>query len=148
MPVPNSPLWVANLLGSPGPELIVSRPGGEDSPALRLAPARQMPTSGETQPGSEFKSIIRANLHAASQHILRGHKARSFRECSRPSCRNASNLIPHPVLVEKGVTEKGVTDADLEVISQRVITAVLEEVAANPLSGRTPDGWNEPELVS
>ena len=143
MPVPNSPLLVANLLYSPGPELTAGRQGGEDSPAIRLAPAKQMPAGGEAQPGSEFKSIIRANLRAASQHIMRGHKALSFRECSRPSCRNASNLIPHPMVVEKGVT-----DTDLEVISQRVITAVLEEVAANPLSVQTPDGWNELDLVS
>ena len=72
---------------------------------------------------------------------MRGHKALSFRECSRPSCRNASNLIPYPAVVEKGVT-----DADLEVIFQRAVTSALEEVAANPLS--VPEWWNEPELVS
>jgi hypothetical protein len=140
MPVTNSQSLVTNLLHS---ELIVSRQGGEDSPATHPAPDKPRALSGETQPGLELKSILRATLRAASQHVMRGHKAPCFRECSRPSCRNASNLIPHPVVVEKGVT-----DADLEVIFQRVLTAALEEVAAHPLSAQTPEWWNEPELVS
>ena len=140
MRVPNSSFLVANLLH---PEMIVSRQGDEDDLDVRPASSKPMSTSGETQPGPEFKSIIRANLRAASQHVMRGHKALSFRECSRPSCRNASNLIPLPLGVEKGVT-----DVDLEVIFQRAITAALEEVAARPLSTRMPEWWNEPELVS
>ncbi len=143
MSVPNSSFLVADLLRSLGPELIVSKQGGEDSRAMLPAPAKQTPTRGETQPGPEFKSTLRANLRAAARHIMRGHQTLSFRECSRPACLNASNMIPYPVVVEKSVT-----DADLEVIFQRVMTAALEEVAANPLSDQTPDGWNEPELVS
>ena len=140
MPVTNSRPLVTNLLRS---ELIAGGQGGEDSPAMHPAPDKPKPISGEAQLSPELKPILRATLRAASQHVMRGHKTPSFRECSRPSCRNASNLIPYPVVVEKGVT-----DADLEVIFQRVVTAALEEVAAHPLSGQTPEWWNQPELVS
>jgi hypothetical protein len=75
---------------------------------------------------------------------MRGHKASSFRECSRPSCRNASNLIPYPVVIEPGVT-----DTDLEAIFQRVVTAALEEVASNPVSVEVaPEWWNESVFVA
>ena len=143
MPVPNSPSLVASLLRSLDPSLIGIRHEDEPGPALRPVPApAELPS--EAQAGPDFKATVRANIHAAAQHVMRGHKAASFRECSRPSCRNASNLIPYPVVVEAGAS-----DADLEAIFQRVVTAALEEVAANPIAVDTASGgWNEPAFVS
>jgi hypothetical protein len=146
MPVPNSPSFVASLLRSLDPAPIGSRQEEEEiSLATRPARASVEPSaSAETQPGPDFRATVRANLRAAAQHVMRGHKTSSFRECSRPSCRNASNLIPYPVVIEPGVT-----DTDLETIFQRVVTAALEEVAFNPVSVETtPEWWNEPAFIS
>ncbi len=143
MPVPNSPSLVASLLRALDPALIVSRQNAEYSPAMRPAPVKPS-ASAEAQSGLEFKAVVRANIHAAAQHVLRGHKALSFRECSRPSCRNASNLIPYPVVVEPGAT-----DAELEEVFQRVVTAALEEVASNLVSVQAvPEWWSEPVFVA
>jgi hypothetical protein len=139
MPVPNSPSLVASLLRSLDPALIGIRHEEEPGPAMRPVPA-----PAEAQAGPDFKATVRANIHAAAQHVMRGHKAASFRECSRPSCRNASNLIPYPVVVKAGAT-----DAELEAIFQRVVTAALEEVATHPIAAETSHGgWDEPAFVS
>jgi hypothetical protein len=141
MSIPNSPSFVASLLRSLDPALIGRQEEEDFIPSERPASAE---LSAEAQTGPDFKSIVRANLRAAAQHVMRGHKAASFRECSRPSCRNASNLIPYPVFIEPGVT-----DTELEAIFQRVVTAALEEVAANPVSVETPpEWWNEPAFIA
>ena len=139
MPVPNSHSFVASLLRSLDPALIGRQEEEDFIPPGRPASA-ELSAGTEVQTGPDFKSIVRANLRAAAQHVMRDHKAASFRECSRPSCRNASNLIPYPVLIEPGVT-----DTELEAIFQRVVTAALEEVAANPALIET--GWEDPLFV-
>jgi hypothetical protein len=142
MPVPNSQSLVASLLSRLDPSLIGGRQEEEQSPAVRPTPVSTEPTGAETQSAPDFKTVVRANLRAAAQHILRGHTGRSFRECSRPACRNASNLIPYPVVVKPGVT-----DADLEAIFQRVVTTALEEMAADPAQP-APEWMEEPAFVS
>ena len=138
---PNSLPHVASLHRPLVPVLIGSRQEEESEPAARLAPA---PARAETRPGLAFKAVVRANLHAAAQHAILGHKAPSFRECPHASCRNASNLVPYPVVVEAGVT-----DADLEEIFQRVVPAALERAAASPGPIRiTPEWRNELVFVS
>ena len=143
MLLPNSPSLVADILRSLDPESILNGQNGEGSLATRPVAVEPAPASPGIKPGPEFKSIVHANLRAASQHVMRGHKAPSFRECSHPSCQNASNLIPYPVVVEEGMT-----DADLQVIFQQLVTTALEELAASPLPAQTSESWNKPELVS
>lgn len=104
MLVPNSPPPVATLHRPLDPALAGSRQEDKFGPVAHPAPAQaETPVSAETQPGPDFKEIVRANLQADSQHATLGHEGPSFRECSRPSCRNASNLIPYPVVVEAPV---------------------------------------------
>lgn len=142
MPVPNRPSLVASPLD---PALIDGKQKTERGPAARPAPAPAgPPVEAETQPGLNFKEVVRANLHAAAQHAILGHKARSFRECPHSSCRNASNLVPYPVVVERGVT-----DADLEEIFQRAVPAALEKAASNPAPfPMVSEPWGDPDLVS
>jgi hypothetical protein len=142
MSVPNRPSVAASL---PDPALIGGKQEAERGPAARPAPApAEPPVKDETPPSLNFKEVVRANLHAAAQHAMLGHKAPSFRECSHSSCRNASNLVPYPVVVEKGVT-----DADLDEIFQRVVPAALEKAASSPAPIQMAPDWpDEPELVS
>ena len=146
MLIPNNPSLVASILRPFIPALTGRGLEDEYRPVERPAPAQvePPPVSAETQPSLEFKAVVRANLHAAAQHVTLGHKGPSFRECSRPSCRNASNLIPYPVVVEPDVTE-----AELEAILQRLVSAALEEIAANPvLVQMAPEWGHELALVS
>jgi hypothetical protein len=145
MLVPNSPSHVTSLHHPLDPALIGSRQEEEREPAVRRAPAPAEPqVRAMSRPGLAFKAVVRANLHAAAQHAILGHKAPSFRECPHASCRNASNLVPYPVVVEAGVT-----DADLEEIFQRVVPAALEKAAASPAPIRiTPEWRNELAFVS
>lgn len=142
MPIPDRPSLLIRLLD---PTLLVGRQEVERDPAAaRPAPVpaeEPSSSSAEARSGPEFKAIVRANLHAAARHVLRNHRGPSFRECSRPSCRNASDLLPYPVVVEEGAT-----DAELEVAFQRVVTAALEEVAADPASIQM--GWEGPAFIS
>ena len=144
MPVPNSLPLVASLHRPLDSALIGSRQEEDRQPVLRLVPApAEPPARAVSRPGLVFKEVVRANLHAAAQHAILGHKAPSFRECPHASCRNASNLVPYPVVVEAGVT-----DADLEEIFQRVIPAALEKAAASPGPIRiTPEWRNELAFV-
>ena len=142
MPAPNRPSPPAGLLD---PALIHGRQKAERDPALRPAPApAEPPASAETRPGLDFKEVVRMNLHAAAQHAMLGHKAPSFRECPHTSCRNASNMVPYPV-----VWEAGVTDADLDEIFQRVVPAALEKAASSssPLR-RDPEEADDPALIA
>jgi hypothetical protein len=147
MPVPTSLSLVASLQSPLNPALIGGRQE-EERPAASPAPvpapisARAEPV--ETGPAVDFKEIVRANLEAAAQHAILGHEAPSFRECSRPSCRNASNLIPYPVVVEASVTE-----TDLEEIFQRIVPAALEEAVSSPSPVRMAPEWqNEPAFTA
>ncbi len=141
MSVPNRPSLLASLLD---PALLIGKQEAECAPAaVSPAPAEPPPASAEARPGPDFRAIVRANLRAAARHVMRNHPGPSFRECSRPACRNASNLIPYPAVVKPDVT-----DADLEAIFQRVVTTALEEIAANPGSIEVAfEGWEDPELV-
>ena len=144
MSAPNRPSVAASLLN---PALIGGRQEAERNPAARPAPApAEQPAKAEPLPVN-FKEVVRANLHAAAQHAMLGHKAPSFRECKHVSCRNASNLVPYPVVVEAGVT-----DEDLDEIFQRVVPAALEKAASSPAPihpfRAAPEWPDEPELVS
>ena len=142
MPAPSRPSLLASLLD---PTLLIGRQEVESDPApTRPAPAEPPSSSAEVRPSLDFKAVVRANLRAAARHILRNHPGPSFRECLRPSCRNANDLIPYPAVVKPGVTE-----AELEAIFQRVVTAVLEELAANPAAIETAfEDWDDPAFIS
>ena len=70
----------------------------------------------ETRPAPVVSKALQANLHAAAQHAALGHKAPTFRDCSRPMCRDAANLIGQPM-----ASEPGATDAELDAIFQRLL---------------------------
>lgn len=79
--------------------------------------------------------VLRANLQAAAQHAALGHEAPTFRDCSRPTCQDAVNLIPYPVNIGPGATE-----AELDATSQRAsdvgriqpLSTIPPFVSANP----------------
>jgi hypothetical protein len=71
--------------------------------------------ANEARSDPEFLRTVRENLHAASRHVELGHEARSFRECSRPMCRDARNLIPSLEI------ETAATDDELEAIFERAL---------------------------
>lgn len=147
MSVPTSPSLVEIRPHLLEPALIGDRQEAERGPAAHPAQAQvqaEPPVKAETRPSLDFKEVVRANTRAAAQHTILGHKAPSFRECSHPSCQNASNLIPHPVVMEGGVT-----DADLEEIFQRIVPAALEEAVSTRSQARTAsESQGEPAFVS
>ena len=124
MPVPNR---LSPAAGSLDAALLDGKQKAERDPARRPAPGEPSPASTTARHGPDFKEVVRANLHAAAQHAMMGHKAPSFRECPHAACQNASNMVPYPVVVEAGVT-----DADLDEIFQRVVPAALEKAASSP----------------
>jgi hypothetical protein len=141
MPAPTRPSLEASFLD---PALLGGKQQAERNPVVRPAPAEPPPASAETRPGPDFKDVVRANLHAAAQHAMLGHKAPSFRECPHASCRNASNMVPFPVVLEASVT-----DADLDEIFQRVVPAALEKAASSPSLMRVEPEWpEEPAFIS
>ena len=87
---------------------------------LNAAARIDLPLVNETGPTPIDSRVLRANLHAAAQHAARGHEAPTFRDCSSLMCRDAANLVPHPVAVEPRAT-----DAELDAIFQRAILAVF-----------------------
>ena len=145
MLLPNSSSLAASLDRPLDLALIGSRQAKDRAPAAHPAPAQaEPPVSAETRSDLDFKEVVRANLHAASQHAILGHESPNFRECSRPSCRNASNLIPYPVVLESGVTE-----ADLQEIFQQIVPAVLEDTVSSPSPVRTAPEWQgEPGFIA
>lgn len=136
MPVPNRSSLVASVLD---PTLLGGKRKAQRTPAEPpRAPIETAP------PVLDFKEVVRANLHAAAQHAMLGHKAPSFRECSNLLCRNASNMVPYPVVLEAGVT-----DADLEEIFQRVVPAALEKVASSPAPAQAEPEWpDDPKFLA
>src|SRR5688572_31404435 len=100
MSVPTSPSPVASFHRPLDPVLIGGMQEETRVPAAPPAPVLAPVDPLEAPSGPDFKEIVRANLQAAAQHAALGHEGPNFRECSRPSCRNASNLIPFPVAVE------------------------------------------------
>ena len=141
MPVPTRPSLVASLLD---PALLGGQQETERNPATRPAQGEPQPATAAPRTGPEFKEVVRANLHAAAQHAMLGHKAPTFRECPHASCRNASNMVPYPV-----VWEAGVTDADLDEIFQRVVPAALEKAASSPSPIRVEsEGPDEPAFLA
>lgn len=141
MPVPNRSSLAA---GVPDPTLLGGKQKAQRAPAVHSAPAESPRISPETGAVLDFKEVVRANLHAAAQHAMLGHKAPSFRECSNLLCRNASNMVPYPVVVEAGVT-----DADLEEIFQRVVPAALEKVASSPAPAQAEPEWpDDPKFLA
>jgi hypothetical protein len=70
----------------------------------------------EAKPTPVGTKVLHANLHAAVQHVALGHEAPTFRDCSRPMCRDAANMIAEPMPNEPGATE-----AELDAIFHRLI---------------------------
>lgn len=144
MSTANTPALVTSLHRPLDSALIGSRQEEEHGPAARPVPVPAQAKPLETCSGIDLSEIVRANLHAAAQHATLGHAGPSFRECSRPSCRNASNLIPYPVELEPVTTE-----ADLEEIFENVVPAALEKAASSPSPFfLVPEGQDKPALVA
>jgi hypothetical protein len=104
------------------------------APVPEAAPVPEIkrpPVEAEPPVDEEFIQLLRANLQAAAQHTALGHEGTSFRECSRPGCRDAAMLIPSLEHVEVGAT-----DADLEVVVNRVLDE-LETNPPKPIAART-----------
>jgi hypothetical protein len=70
----------------------------------------------KTRPIPVVTKALQANLHAAAQHAALGHEAPTFRDCPRPMCLDAANLIGQPM-----VSEPGATDAELDAIFERLM---------------------------
>lgn len=139
--VPNRSSLVAGLLDSPP---LGGKQKSERGPAVRPAAAEPSPASAESQPTLDFKQVVRMNLHAAAQHAMLGHRAPSFRECPNPRCRNASDMVPYPVMVKAGVT-----DADLDEIFQRIVPAALEKAASSSSPAPAEPEWpDEPAFLA
>jgi len=85
-------------------------------PADLAAAVWVKPSLGPDAPSfdSAFFRTVHENLNAAARHAEMGHEAPSFRECSRPMCRDARNLIP-------SLVEPGATDAELDAIFDRAL---------------------------
>lgn len=84
----------------------------------------------------EFVALLRANLHAASQHVAMGHEGASFRGCTRPCCIDAARLIPQ---LEE--LEAAATDAELDQILDRVLAALEQSLPEAPAARvRIPRG--------
>jgi len=100
--------------------ILRARPAGNGVPSERTDAGPTVwsePSLGSDAARSDpdFLRTVRENLHAASRHVELGHEARSFRECSRPMCRDARNMIPSLEL------EPGATDAELDAILERAL---------------------------
>lgn len=113
-------------------------------PPVQAAPVAEVqPPADEIRLDREFIALLRANLQAASQHVALGHKARSFRECSRAACQDAAKLIP-----QLDEVEPGATDAELEAILDRVLAALEQTLPQAPAvrTGFTRGGtsWSAP----
>ena len=97
----------------------------------------------EIQLDREFIALLRANLHAASQHVALGHEGGSFRECSRAACQDAARLIP-----QLDEVEPSATDVELEAILDRVLAALEQRLpqrlAARPGFARGGTSWSVP----
>lgn len=79
----------------------------------------------------EFIALLRANLHAASQHVALGHEGPSFRGCTRSSCIDAAKLIPQ---LEE--LELAATDAELDEVLDRVLAALEQSLPEPPWKTR------------
>ena len=75
----------------------------------------------------EFIALLRANLHAASQHTALGHEGPGFRACTRPCCMDAAKLIPQ---LEE--LELAATDAELDEVLDRVLAALEQSLPEPP----------------
>jgi hypothetical protein len=100
------------------------------NPALAAAPVEPPPAIPQMDLSAHFRAILRSNLRAAAQHIALGHEGPTFRQCHHGSCRDGSNLVPHLV-----ATDLGITDAELDALFNRAPAALemldlQEELAA------------------
>ena len=110
--------------------MLVHAPLDLELPPLKAVPVVEIPPpvkEVENQLDRELISLLRANLHAASQHVALGHEGRSFRECSRASCQDAARLIP-----QLDEVEPSATDAELEAILDRVLAALQQSLPQAP----------------
>ncbi|HYN20148.1 MAG TPA: hypothetical protein VE078_04250 [Thermoanaerobaculia bacterium] len=89
---------------------------------------------------ADLVPLLRENLRAASQHLAMGHQSESFRECLRPGCLDAANLIPHLDSVQEGAS-----DGELDRIFDRVQAALdggaygeFEEATASEQESSSP----------
>lgn|GEM_PF-2206246 len=93
---------------------VVNRTPREQADLAAAAWVKPSPGPVATSSDLVFFRTVRENLNAAAWHAEMGHEAPSFRECSRPMCRDARNLIP-------SLVQPGATDAELHAIFDRVL---------------------------
>lgn len=73
---------------------------------------------------ADFFTLLESNLNAASFHVAMGHEGPRFRDCPRPACLSAVQMIPHL----EGLEPDG-TDAEMHAVLEQV----LAELEANLL---------------
>src|SRR6476646_299090 len=73
---------------------VVNWPPREQADPAAAVWVKPSPGSDAARSDFVFFRTVRENLNAAARHAEMGHEAPSFRECSRPMCRDARNLIP------------------------------------------------------
>lgn len=73
---------------------------------------------------ADFFRLLRSNLDAAGLHAAMGHAGPRFRECDRPACLDAAQMIPRMEEIEPGAT-----DAELGTM----LKEVLAELESNLL---------------
>lgn len=98
-----------------------------------VEPVPQVQAPQPVEIDREFVALLRANLHAASQHVAMGHEGASFRSCSRPCCIDAARLIP-----QLEDLEAAATDAELDGILDRVLAALEESLPEAPAARPRP----------
>jgi hypothetical protein len=130
-PSPMAPWFDDALISTSFAELDLELlPLAEVEPVAEIEPPA---VDVEVSSDDDFVEIVRANLHAAAQHMALGHEGPSFRECSRASCRDAKNLIPSLEGME------GATDAELEAVLDRVLETLDETLAAAETTRKLPE---------
>lgn len=115
---------------------------------VHAAARTDLPLVNETGPASIVPRVLLESLQAATRHTARDHKSLTFRDCSRPMCRDAANLIPDPTTLELGTMVAG-----LDAIFQQAMLAVSNLFSTTPpLISASPapfePGFMSPDLVA
>ncbi|HVG07048.1 MAG TPA: hypothetical protein VNM67_05040 [Thermoanaerobaculia bacterium] len=92
-----------------------------------------MPSMAEA---TDFFALLQANLHAAAQHTAMGHEGLRFRECPRPACLGAAQLICPLEDVEPGATDAELSTM-LDQVMAELAASLVEATVVQMRSGGT-----------
>lgn len=74
---------------------------------------------------ADFFKVLRSNLDAGAMHAAMSHAGPRFRECPRPACLDAAQLIPAMEEIEPGAT-----DAELRTMLAEVLAELESSLEA------------------